>query len=99
MKQGTWWGRKSGAGKTMLVLVALLFCEITLCLATPWLEPRVDALMHKPQGEGWGAFGDVLGELWLIALTLVLMACAAVWGLVGFLLQKKTRDAVKRKDA
>ena len=89
MKHGNWWGRKSGAGNTMLVLLALLFCEIALCLATPWLEPRVDALMHTPQGEGWGTLGVVLWELWLIALTLVLMACAAVWGVVRFLMRKR----------
>jgi len=89
MKQGSWWGRKSGAGKTMLVLLALLFCEIALCLATPVLAPRLDALMHVPRGEGWGTFGVVLWELWLIALTLVLMVCAALWRLVGFFMRKK----------
>jgi hypothetical protein len=88
MKQGNWWGRKSGAGKTMLVLLALLFCEIALCLATPVLEARVDSLMHIPQGEGWGTFGVVLWELWLIALTLLLMLCTAVWRLVGSSLRK-----------
>jgi len=31
----------------------------------------------------------VLWELWLIALTLVLMACAAVWGVVRFLMRKR----------
>jgi hypothetical protein len=85
---GIWWRRKSGAAKTMAVLLLLLALQIGLCIATPSLDHWADSISHKPQGEDWGTFGLVLWELYFLLLTLLLLVIAALWWLVGWIAGK-----------
>jgi hypothetical protein len=73
----------------MISLALLLTIQVVLCLATPVLEPPLEAMFHKPGGEGWGAFGLVLWELELGLLTALLLCVAFIWWLVSTLTRKK----------
>jgi hypothetical protein len=89
VKIGNWWQKRSGQGKTLIVLFVILPLQILALLGTPALAAWAERLLHTPGGEEWGTFGTILWELCFCGLTLLAIGFAAMWRLARRMAEKK----------
>ena len=85
----SWWKRKSGPVKVLLVLATLLVAQLILVVATPSLSQQWDTAHHVPAGEGWGTFGLLVGQLSLCFYNVVAMLLTCIWWLIASLIRRR----------